>query len=58
MPFSAKTVSGIRDKCSVMAARITLKMINDALVRRGHNARLERRADIPTSSAVRQRGLD
>ena len=36
----SKTVSGIRHNCSVMAARVTLKAINDELSRRGHNARL------------------
>jgi hypothetical protein len=38
----SNTVSGIRDNCSVMAARVTLKAVNDELARRGHHARLEK----------------
>ena len=42
MPLGEKTVTGIGHNYSVMAARLTLKSINDELVRRGHNARLEK----------------
>src|ERR1019366_988766 len=41
-PLMSKTVSGIRHNCSVMAARLTLKAINDELSRRGYNVRLEK----------------
>ena len=41
-PSISNTVSGIRDNCSVMAARVTLKAVNDELARRGHHARLEK----------------
>ena len=36
----SKTVSGIRDNCTTMAARITLKAVNDELARLGHAERL------------------
>jgi hypothetical protein len=38
----SKIVSGIRHNCIVMAARVTLKAINDELLRFRHDARLER----------------
>lgn len=41
MLLSEKTVTGIGHNYSLMAARPTLKSINDELVRRVHNARLE-----------------
>jgi len=39
--LSEKTVIGRGHNYSVMVARLTLKSINDELVRRGRNARLE-----------------
>src|SRR5262245_24383040 len=44
-PLIEKMVSGIGHNCSVMAARVTLKAINDELLRRGHVARLEKTSD-------------
>jgi hypothetical protein len=41
-PLTEKTVSGIGHNCSVMAARVTLKAVNDELARRGHHARVEK----------------
>jgi hypothetical protein len=41
-PLMSKTVSGIAIIVPIMAARVTLKAVNDELSRRGHQARLEK----------------
>ena len=38
----SKTVTGIAIIVPIMAARVTLKVVNDELARRGHHARLEK----------------
>ena len=40
-PLMSKMVSGIAIIVPIMAARVTLKAVNDELARRGHHARLE-----------------
>ena len=41
-PLMSKMVSGIAIIVPIMAARVTLKAVNDELARRGHHARLEK----------------